>query len=58
MVKNLLEDYTFLISTTKRHTADINRFRLILPMSHRIKLTPTEYSRFMTNVFEWITISC
>ena len=54
MVKNLLEDYTFLVSTTKRHTADINRFRLILPMSHRIKLTPTEYSRFMTNVFEWI----
>jgi len=54
MVKNLLEDYTFLISTTKRHTTDINRFRLILPLSHRIKLTPTEYSRFMINVFEWI----
>jgi hypothetical protein len=54
MVKNILEDYTFLISTTKRHTADINRFRLILPMSHRIKLTPPEYSRFMSNVFEWV----
>lgn len=54
MVKNVLEDYTFLISTTKRHTADINRFRLILPMSHRIKLTPPEYSRFMSNVFEWV----
>ena len=53
-VKTLLEDYTFLISTTKRHTAEINRFRLILPISHRIKLTPNEYSRFMVNVFEWL----
>ena len=53
-VKVLLEDYTFLISTTKRHTAEINRFRLILPISHRIKLTSSEYSRFMANVFEWL----
>lgn len=53
-VKILLEDYTFLMSTTKRHTSEINRFRLILPISHRIKLTAGEYSRFMTNVFEWL----
>jgi hypothetical protein len=54
VVKVLLEDYTFLISTTKRHTEELNRFRLILPMSHRIKLTTNDYSRFMTNVFEWL----
>jgi len=54
MVKNLLEGYKFLISTTKRHTASINRFRLILPISHRIKLTTRDYSRFMENVFEWL----
>jgi hypothetical protein len=54
MVTNLLEDYTFLISTTKRHTQEINRFRLILPISHRIKLTTNDYSRFMENVFEWL----
>ena len=54
MVKNLLEGYKFLISTTKRHTASINRFRLILPISHRIKLTTSDYSRFMENVFEWL----
>ncbi len=53
-VKVLLEDYTFLMSTTKRHTPEINRFRLILPLSHRIKLTTGEYSRFMMNVFEWL----
>ena len=54
VVKVLLEDYTFLISTTKRHTEELNRFRLILPMSHRIKLTTNDYSRFMANVFEWL----
>ena len=53
-VKVLLEDYAFLISTTKRHTEEQNRFRLILPLSHKIKLTSGEYSRFMTNVFEWL----
>ena len=54
IVKTLLEDYTFLISTTKRHTEEMNRFRLILPISHRLKLSPRDYSLFMTNVFEWL----
>ena len=53
-VKILLEDYSFLISTTKRHSPDCNRFRLILPISHRLKLSSNEYSRFMSNVFEWL----
>jgi hypothetical protein len=53
-VKVLLEDYTFLISTTKRHTKELNRFRLILPISHRIKLGSNDYSKFMVNVFEWL----
>jgi len=53
-VKVLLEDYSFLMSTTKRHTPEINRFRLILPLSHRIKLSPGDYSKFMINVFEWL----
>jgi hypothetical protein len=54
IVKVLLEDYAFLISTTKRHTAEQNRFRLILPISHRLQLGPQEYAKFMTNVFEWL----
>ena len=53
-VKVLLEDYTFLISTTKRHTTELNRFRLILPLSHKLKLTAEDYSKFMMNVFEWL----
>jgi hypothetical protein len=54
LVKVLLEDYSFLLSTTKRHTEEANRFRLILPLSHRLKLTSDDYSKFMMNVFEWL----
>ena len=54
LVKVLLEDYLFLISTTKRHSEEANRFRLILPMSHRLKLSAIHYSKFMMNVFEWL----
>ena len=53
-VKVLLEDYTFLISTTKRHTDELHRFRLILPLSHKLKLSAEDYSKFMINVFEWL----
>ena len=56
-VKLLLEDYTFLISTTKKHTKEINKFTLIIPVSHRINLEASEYSKFMTNVFNWLPFS-
>lgn len=51
--RELLRDYQHIIYTTKRHTKDKNRFRVILPMSHHISLSSEEYSKFMVNVFEW-----
>ena len=54
IVRTLLEDYTYLISTTKRHTSEINRFRLIMPLSHKLRLESAEYSKFMMNIFEWL----
>lgn len=53
-VKTLMEDYTYLISTTKRHTESQHRFRFIMPMSHRLNLSPDDYNAFMGNVFEWL----
>lgn len=50
----LLSDYTAMYATTKRHTEDNHRFRVVLPMSHFIKLSPKEYSKFMENVFNWL----
>lgn len=52
--KLLLEKYTCLFATTKRHTDKENRFRIILPMTHKLKLTPEEYKEFVHNVYEWL----
>lgn len=56
--KELLSEYVAIFTTTKRHTAEKNRFRVILPMSHFLKLEPREYSKFMENVFNWLPFPC
>jgi hypothetical protein len=53
-VQTLLQEYSYLIATTKRHTEENPRFRLILPMSHYLKLDKKDYSEFMTNIFKWV----
>ena len=52
--QKLLEGYTALFATTKRHTKAHNRFRIILPLSHKVRLTAANYSKFMLNVFDWL----
>jgi hypothetical protein len=53
-VHDLLQDYTFMTHTTKRHTDADNRFRLILPMSYELKLDKADYKEFMENVAKWL----
>jgi len=53
-VKLLLNDYKYLIHTTKSHTPDKHRFRIILPMQFVLNLEADEYKEFMENVYEWI----
>ena len=50
----LLKEFSYLIYTTKSHTAKQHRFRIILPMSHTLKLNAKEYKQFMANVYEWL----
>lgn len=50
--RNVLQDYTYHIYTTKRHSDTAHRFRIILPMSHYLKLSPEEYTEFMNNVLD------
>ena len=52
--KMLLKDYKALYATTKSHTPSKNRFRVLLPLSHMVKLSPEEYKKFMENVFTWL----
>lgn len=50
----LMKDYKFMTYTTKRHTDDENRFRLILPMNYQLELDTEEYKEFMNNVMAWL----
>ena len=56
MVHDVLSDYVFMTSTTKRHTAQENRFRLILPTNYQIKLDKADYRKFMNSLMEWLPI--
>lgn len=53
-VKLLMKDFTYLLYTTKRHTTQTNRFRLVLPLSHELKLDSNDYKEFMNNIYEWL----
>ena len=53
-VKVLMKDYTYFIHTTKRHTDETNRFRLIMPIQYHLKLDENEFKEFMNSVYEWL----
>ena len=52
--KEVFQDYSYWIYTTKRHTATDNRFRIVLPISHILNLNTEDFSRFMTNIYDWL----
>jgi hypothetical protein len=54
----LLDDYKWIMHTTKRHTNDKHRFRLILPLSHTLQLDAKDYKDFMTNIYDWLPFNC
>lgn len=49
---NVMGRYKHLIYTTKRHTGDLNRFRMIIPLSHELSLNKDDFSAFMVNIFK------
>jgi hypothetical protein len=53
-VKLLLKNYKFLIYTTKRHTEEENRFRIVLPINYELQLDAKDYKEFMSNIYEWL----
>lgn len=50
----LLKDYTYHIHTTARHTPQAHRFRIVLPLSHNLKMDSDEFKEFMDNIHEWL----
>lgn len=53
-VHDLLKDYTFMTYTTKRHTAQEHRFRLLMPISYEMKLDKEDFREFMANFRQWL----
>ncbi len=50
----LLKEYRFMTYTTKRHTAENNRFRVLLPINYKLTLDSEEYKEFMNNIVSWL----
>ena len=53
-VHDLLKEYTFMTYTTKRHTDEDHRFRLIMPINYVLHLDSDEYKEFMNSVMAWL----
>ena len=52
----LLERYTYHIYTTKRHTPEENRFRVIIPTNYVLQLDAKDYAEFMKNIYEYFPL--
>ena len=50
----LLKNWKYLLYTTKRSTDKKNRYRIIFPMTHILKLTAKDYKEFMNNFYNWL----
>lgn len=53
----LMRDYEYTLYTTKRHTAEENRFRVVFPLSHTVKLDAEDFKQFMDNLGDWLPLS-
>lgn len=52
--KLLLKDYKALYYTTKSHTDQNHRFRIILPTNYELKMDVKDYKEFYNNVLQWL----
>lgn len=52
--KMLLKNFKFMLYTTKRHTPDEHRFRIVMPINYNLELDAKDYKEFMNNVFDWL----
>lgn len=53
-VHELLDEYKFMTYTTKSHTPENHRFRLIIPINYHLELDTEEYKEFMNCFMEWL----
>jgi hypothetical protein len=52
--QEMMKEYKFLTYTTKSHTEEENRFRLIMPTNYCLSLDGDDYKEFMNGLMEWL----
>lgn len=52
--KLLLKDYKFHLYTTKSHTDQENRFRMVFPTNYELQMNAAEFKEFMANIYTWL----
>jgi hypothetical protein len=53
-IHSLLQDYTFATYTTKSHTDEEHRFRLVIPTNYILHLEKDDYKAFMASFAMWL----
>lgn len=56
VAQTLLQDYTYLMYESKSSTPELNRYRIVMPISHVLKLSEEVFAKFMNNIFDWLPI--
>lgn len=51
---DLMKEFKFFVHTTKRHTPEANRYRMVLPINYKLELDHDEYREFMNNIMAWL----
>lgn len=52
--RKMLDQYSCMFYTTKRHTEEVNRYRIVIPIKYHLKLSEKDFKEFMANIFEWL----
>lgn len=56
-VEQILENYKYFLYTTKSHTKDHNRFRVIIPTKYTIGLSAPDYKTYINNLLDILPIN-
>ncbi len=54
LAHELLAEIKFMTYTTKRHTPEKHRFRLLIPINYHLELDKEEYSELVRDVVNWL----
>ena len=54
LARSVLEDYKYYIYTTKSHTDTDHHYRIVMPLTHKVRLNRDNFGNFMRNIYNWL----